>query len=504
MRINRNVIVNLARQRESLPRDASRQASLRDVSGTTLVLVGLVCMCALALASGIVLLTLAVALPLLVQMLGSRAARVPFGVIDVPTIVLFTYILFFPLGYLRLVLYPGSATFARGVYPTEVLDICLRFGAWFTIGMLVGAWIAVLRAGGYKGGTRNVPEASVAHIGWCAVILSILSVGGLALVVADFGSVNTAMEAYAPHDRTVGVAAASGRGSSAWAVFAVPAVAASSIYFFTATGSARHYTRLLSGVVVVAILGAAVVIFSSRLVLILGLISVLGCRYWVRRQRATPFEVVGLLGFVVTVSILLLRLRPGYAEEPFLLRVMKILDYAVLNVSAGLQVRTPYVHIEIFNLERAWTIIRSLLPVGRPSAEDLSEARLDVVVAQTIGSSAQGATSGLPPSMPTALMMMAGPVFGVVLAFLLGFAGSMLTQALLRRDSVVAGLFFGLSLSFIFNAYKGGDVILDLVGEIRRFGYVGLIVLGVILMARILGPYGPALGRGKGDSNVLE
>lgn len=421
----------------------------------------------------------------------SRFIGAKFSSATPSTVIAMSSILFYSLGFIQLRLYPQSHTFVVGQYPVESIEWVLRVGILGAVALHGGAIIGEGWRPTYRQQRTRIESKRSGVDGTAAVctaaVLSCLALGGLAATVAKFGSLRAASDAFAVHDRTVGVAAAAGVGNSAWSIFAVPAICACAVVFFT-RATRRVLVVWAAFASAAIILLASITIMSARLTFVVGVLSVFAVRYWVNRRSIRVVEALTFCVAFLVLSLSVLKLRPGYAREPLALEVLKILDYAVANVAAGLNLRAQFVDFHVYTRERVGVLLLSGVPGLKPSAGEISESRLDVVVARTIGSSAQASSTGLPPSLPISMTMLFGVMGAFIALSCIGFTFGLFSNCLLSMGSSISGVYYGLIVAFAFNAFKGGDLVLDLVGEIRRWAYVGVIYLMCRIAIVIVAP----------------
>mgnify|MGYP005987137283 FL=1 len=302
-------------------------------------------------------------------------------------------------------------------------------------------------------------------------VLCALASAGAGMVVAGFGGLSVAADALGRHDRTTGISIAGTFGSSAWSIFAVPALISASV---VAVAFKHRFVGYLGIFAMVSISTIALYIFGSRLTLVLAFAGFAAVYYSLTGRVVSSRVVYAAFAFLLVASSFVVSIRSD--DDKFGdLDLLGSLSYAVLDASMAANGHSDELQADFASASRAVTVLSTALPNSSSSALELSEARVDVLVVQKIGNEAQATSSGIPPSLPTFLLIMAGLPLASLLAFGLGLVQSTAANFLFSRRSLFSNLMLGLFTAFVLNSFKGGDLLLDVGSEIRRWVYMAII-----------------------------
>jgi uncharacterized membrane protein len=286
-----------------------------------------------------------------------------------------------------------------------------------------------------------------------------LALAGAGLAVREVGGWRAAVTLLTTHNKQELSPFASSIGLSLWTIFALPALVALGLVALGAERRAR--VRLVPGVELCLLGYLAVGLFGSRLVVTLGAIGIVGGHYRTRGKRLRLRDLAIGVGVLLALSSVVLSRRstPAYASGG-VQQQLTILGYGAFDVTLGSWEHRDTLGPEFRSARRTVRLGSSLIPGFGRRMSALSADRVDVMTARTLGSAAQVNTTGLPPSLPAYLLVAFGPV-------------------LPSRDGAVASLFVGLWCAFVFNDFKDGDPVVNFVGEIKRWAYVGVVILAV-------------------------
>jgi hypothetical protein len=197
------------------------------------------------------------------------------------------------------------------------------------------------------------------------------------------------------------------------------------------------------------------------------------------------YGILALLTFIICSAVILA--QRGATDSIFrFTRLLEVLSYAIFDVSVAGSYYADRLSDQLAPLSRVFVVLQSAVPRSGLNSQEISAARVDVIVVRAIGNSAQAESSGLPPSMPTFLYLAYGLTTALVVSLVLGLLSGWIFKSLLSRRSVLGGFFTGLFIAFLFNVYKGGDLALDFASELRRWVYLVALyfVVGLIIRGR--------------------
>lgn len=315
-----------------------------------------------------------------------------------------------------------------------------------------------------------------------AQILAIVAAIGAIIQVLQFGGLQGAVNHFISHDRAAGQAVSGTIGATLWGVFALPASIALLLNLLWVEGR-RNLGQLLVLGELVFLQGVSIVVFGGRLLLVSTLVAGLFQYTWLHRRgpRVVFLGAAALVLALLSASVLASRA----ASQKQLVRgnVFDWFGYSIFDVSIAAQAAHSRLEAAFSSMSRAYTAFSTVLPGSGGNGSAIQQSRLDVIVAQSIGTSAQAASSGLPPSLPTSIWLAHGVLVGVVLGLVIGASAAAIQRVLDNRRSYLIGVYIGLWGSFVFNAMKSGDLPLDAGSEISRWIYLAALaaVLSVFL-----------------------
>lgn len=347
--------------------------------------------------------------------------------------------------------------------------------------MLGCALVTSLLVVGDRLGSGRRPTApaspAVLSVSTSVVVLSqvlwVLAFYGCLDVANSLGGFEAAQAQLGLHDRNVGIENSGTLGMSLWATFALPAVTTLSVIVLDVNTKAK--LRLLAAAQAATILGLGVSMFGSRLLLVLSLVS-LAFAYFKLRGRNPPLKMItAVLVLLMFVSSAVLGGRYEALNTHHDASFLDSIGYSIFDVSIAAAGSLEELQPQLGSTERALTALSAAVPGSGGRAADISAARVDVIVVQAIGTQAQAANSGLPPSLPTSLLLGHELVYALIIALFVGIALGGLTRVLGASNSPLSLVLFGLWGAFLFNTFKGGDLPMDMASEARRWAYVAFI-----------------------------
>lgn len=415
-------------------------------------------------SSAYALCTLPLAIHLLVRALQGQEPLRP----SVGSVAAATYFLFFGSGLTQFLIERETLTFGVvGRVPLEQILPALFGTAMIATAIVVGS--AFVRTD-TKVSRSDPPSISISLTGDALVLLAL---SGAGMTIASYGGVEAATSALLLHDRQTGLASAGEIGSSLWGVFALPAACVSGASMLGWNLSKAR--RALSATECLLVVGIAVGIFGSRLTMILTIVS-LWFTYEKFFRRVVPVKyLAGVASIFVLASVLVLNTRAVVQNTTNQASFWDTLGYGIFDVTAASSLSRNSLSSEFADPSRALTALSTALPGSGARALEISDARLDVIVARAIGNTVHAETTGLPPSLFTAIWIPFGIIWGCLLAATVALVLSSVHRVLSKSSRNAAYLFIGLFGAFVFNTLKGGDLLLDLGSEISRWGYVLMI-----------------------------
>lgn len=383
------------------------------------------------------------------------------------------FLVFFLAGFMQYLLNEREIGFAIVGPVTSGLVRDTMLGCALVASMLVVGD----RLGRGRRPSAPAPASPASSIRTSVVLLSqvlwVLAFYGCLDVANSLGGFEAAQAQLGLHDRNVGIENSGTLGMSLWATFALPAVTTLSVIVLD--GSRRAKLRLLTAVQAATILGFGVSMFGSRLLLVLSLVSLAFVYFKLRGRNPSLKIITAVLVLLMFVSSAVLGGRYEALNTHHDGSFLDSIGYSIFDVSIAAAGSLEELQPQLGSTERALTALSAAVPGSGGRAADISAARVDVIVVQAIGTQAQAANSGLPPSLPTSLLLGHELVHALIIALLVGIALGGLTRVLGALSSPLALVLFGLWGAFLFNTFKGGDLPMEMASEARRWAYVAFI-----------------------------
>ena len=303
-----------------------------------------------------------------------------------------------------------------------------------------------------------------------ALFASVLA--GTVITSIELGGVVEAARVLSEHNKALTATIGNSTGLSVWQLTALPACVALSTVIVLS--QQKGWVRYFVCAELVSVLAAALLIYGSRLLVTLAAVGFGGVYYCVR-GRMIRWTRVALAGLTITLlSIPLLADRTGQDNFSAIDDLASIIGYDVFNVSmASVDVQST-IGSELNAPERPLIIAQSIVPMIGTSARSLAPYRLDAIVANHIdgGNSRRGLLTGFPPSLPSALLLQYGVFLGVVIGGVLGYTSALALNILEFKarssQSAVWIFWYGLGAALLFNAFKDGDMLINLAGALKN------------------------------------
>lgn len=313
---------------------------------------------------------------------------------------------------------------------------------------------------------------------YLSTLLTALAIAGLLGVIAKYGGLSGAEAALSTHAKATPTSTTSLTGS-AWSIFAEPAVWCAA--YVVANRATSSVTRSIVAVFAILILAAMLVLYGSRLNAILALVGA-----WVvfhySGGRVPLTLVLAFIPVFGVVSAVIVGSRAGGTASNIstVERYSRIAGYGALDVSLALWERPAVVRQDLTRPNR-WLdlpgyLVPSQLWPGRP---DINAQRLDVFVAQAIGT-ADDRNAGFPPTYLMEDWLLGGWPLVLVLSAVGGAALGWADRKLVRGGrTLTPGRLFAYCflITSAFDYYKDGDMVTTFVGDTRSAVYLGALLL---------------------------
>lgn len=312
-----------------------------------------------------------------------------------------------------------------------------------------------------------------------ALMLQSVSLLALFVLVRENGGIAGTISVFSSHDKE-SFAAARSLALSFWASFSLPSLwaAGAVVVRRTVTNPTKGGVLVLAGVII----AAQIVLFGSRLQVLLGLVGIWAIWFYAGR-RIAPAVVVGALIALVAVSIPILNSRSGGQDlrVPAHARYSTLVGYSIFDISLAIRQRPGTVRRELEDPER-WSTLPVFLVPFWPNRPDLTPLRGDAIAAREFGAPNQQ-NSGFPSTFITEAWLLAGWPGALIWAAIVGAALGALHRRLVGRGppSPASLLWYAYVVTAGFNYYKDGDTFGSIIGDWRIAMYLGvsMIVCGV-------------------------
>ena len=406
-----------------------------------------------------------------------RAATEPSPILFIVVFYLFV----FPLRGLVIAARGYSDAFlARGAVSARDMVQILLLASFGTTALVESYYFSVRR---FRPRNRRATYdwANAPHpraVLYLATTLGSLAFAGLAGEIAKYGGIGAAQAALLSHSKTL-IASDTSLSGSAWQLFAVPAVWCSAA--IAVNRATALSVRILWSAIGLAILAATLLIYGSRLNAVLGFIGAWIVFHYAGRRIPLRVIAVGIPLFLLGSSVLVSARDSASAPRlPIVERYSRIAGYGVLDVSLAVWQRPAPIRSKLVAQQR-WVdlpgyFVPSFLWHGRP---DINDRRLDVYVAQAVGTANDQAT-GFPPTY-----LMEGWLAGgwpavlfvsLLFGYFLGWADRKLT-ANAQAITVARLVAYAFVVVAAFTYYKDGDLLATFVGEVRAAIYLAVILV---------------------------
>lgn len=309
-----------------------------------------------------------------------------------------------------------------------------------------------------------------------AVSVCAVTIGALLVIVAQSGGIAGATAVYAPHNKSIqGV---TGPAGSIWSLFASPAMWSAAVVM--ANGRLLRPVRVGAAVVIALLITAQLVIFGSRLNVVIGLVGV-----WVvwhyAGHRVSTLAVAGAVVALCLVSIPILSARTGGETVglPAHTRLSQTIGYSTLDLALAVRQRPGYLRERLRSPRRWTTFPRYLVPSFIDRSRPVIDSQLvDVYAAEIFGTRNQRATTGFPPGSIMEAWVIGGWFGVLVAAAAFGAIAGWLQARLVGRGAPSSAdlLWSCVVVTAAFSYYKDGDLLAQAVGDYRLVLYLGILM----------------------------
>jgi hypothetical protein len=395
------------------------------------------------------------------------------------TIVLYFYVFVFPLRGLAMVAgdFSGLVLVRGSVSTSELVSLLLLASLGTTA--FVEAFHTVRRrqAAVRRDGVTHDPSA--ASVSLLAGLLTVLALAALVAVAFGAGGFAGAQEQFISHSKEEALVGTRNLALSIWATLAVPAVWCAA-YAALRRGAGR-VTRVAFIAAIVAILLAQILVFGSRLSVLLALTGVWVMLHYLRGSISIA-RVAVAVPILILVSVPIISQRPGgdLSRLPAFERYSQIAGYSVLDVALAVRQQPQSFRGRLREPDR-WVdlplyLVPSVAWEGRPNFE---LRRMDLYVAQTLGDRNHQDT-GYPTSYITELWLYGGWPAVLIGSFLFGALAGWIDRRLVGGPGIPspsALLWYCFLITCAFSYYKDGDLVMNILGDSKRGFYLALAML---------------------------
>lgn len=423
---------------------------------------------------------LATLLPLVshVRWVGPRRA---FSEPSAVTIVLVFYLFIFPLRGLAMAAsnYEHLEYILRGVTPSEVANALLLASLATTL--FVEAFHLARRSREPEPRPASAAPAEGTALTSLALLLGAIAVASLALIIVGSNGLRGAQETYLSHSKTEAAEARSFAGSL-WQTLSVPALWCAAFVALNRRESQSIRLMLVGCAFVIA--GATLLVFGSRLNLLLALMGVWAI-YHHSRRAISPLVILAAIPVIILVSIPIVKQRSGgdvfsvgtYGLSTYE-RYSRLTSYSVLEASLAVRQQPEELRERLTNPDRWLRLPGYLVPSALwPGKPDFEQQRLDGLVARTFGTRNQS-DSGYPTGFMTEVWMYGGWPLALLVAALAGALAGWLHRRLVgawaAHASGAALIAHCFVLTAAFSYYKDGDILMNVVSVTRAGIYLGV------------------------------
>jgi hypothetical protein len=316
-----------------------------------------------------------------------------------------------------------------------------------------------------------------------ATLLIMITLVGLAGVLATYGGISGARAQFLTHTVTSALEGEANLAGSIWENFAVPTVWCCAYIVFN-KGSSKA-AKLAYATSALTIIAAALVIYGSRLDTLLGLIGVWVIYFY--SGRRIPARVI-LLAFPIAVLLSLPILserqsqntkRSVYVPHTSTIeRLSQVSSYDVLDVSLAIHSEPAQIRAQLTEPKRWLDLPGYFVPaVLWHSRPNLASRRLGLYTAQDFGTVNDQAT-GFPTTYITEGWLIGGWPGTIILSIMFGLAIGWAVRRLTRDSppspAMVLSLAFVVTLGWTY--YKDGDLLSLIVGHVRQAVYLMILL----------------------------
>jgi O-antigen/teichoic acid export membrane protein len=415
---------------------------------------------------------------------------------SVPTIIVIFYVFVFPLRALVIVAsHFTDVQFAhQGVTSGELTSMVLLASAGTTVLVEVFHFARQWPRADSPAALNRIKVVAAAGAAASRIVLLATIAGAAAIVallvlVAQSHGLSGAQAKYLSHSKELIPSGGGNLAMSVWTTVAVPSVWCATCAVID--GSVGRYLKLVFVAMIVVILSAEIVVFGSRLDVLLGLVGVWIVLYYAGRT----IPVTGVLAAVLIIlvgSAAVVGQRAGGEHQhlPIVERYSRLAGYSVLDASLTVRQEPAAIRPRLEEASRWFDAPLYLVPSAIwPHKPNLNLRRMDLYVAQTIGDQNQQNT-GFPTTYITEAWLYGGWLGVLIVSALVGFVLGRLHRRLVpirsRNLRPAFLLWYCFVLSSAFSYYKDGDVLMSAVSILR----VGVYFALAMLITGVWSPFG--------------
>ena len=413
--------------------------------------------------------------PMAALLFGRGQSRRALLLFDPPLVIAATYAIFFVSGALAMKLDVGLPYISVGAVDSTFVTRTIA-----ELSLIAGVLVLVAESRGRsftsnRDASHQISPAPKSFLAFMHLLVA-TALAGVFLTILRVGNLSAAQSTLSSHNRVLATSVDGSLGAALWATFALPAaIAAGAVALPTVNSRTMRRVAFCEFTSVVFV---AIYLYGSRLTLVLAFVGVLAMWSALSRQ-ALRLRTIALLAIgILAVSIPVLSNRTG-ANQTGSNSIASIAGYNIFDVSLASTAVSPVLGSQLRDTHRLLLVLGSILPRAGVSAQQLAPYRADTLVVADIGGggSTRALATGFPPSLPTALLVMFGPAFGLLFAIMLGLAIGSVTRlgSSLSGGRTWALFWYGLLVATVFDAFKGGDFEIDLASLAQK-----AIVLSVL------------------------
>jgi hypothetical protein len=403
---------------------------------------------------------------------------------SIATVILFFYVSVFPLrGIMVAASHLSDIEFVHGTQSySEVASLLALAGVATTV--LIEAFHRTRRRRPLSTTiSETVGTSKLSGLVVLAGLTSALTLISLLGLIVQHHGIAGAKSAYVSHSKLAGLRGEHDIALSIWTVLTLPTVWTAACVVLASGAKKVH--RVTFATVATLIVLADLIIFGSRLDVILAVVGVWIIFYYSGR-RVPVLAVFAAITVIILVSVPILEQRSSgsAASSSPLEKYSRIAGYGVLDATLAVREDPNEIRSKLEQSSR-WLALPlyltpSILWPGRPN---INLTRMDLYVAESIGSQNQK-TAGYPTTYMTELWLYGGWLLVIVGSLVFGLVLGWFHERIIGRQTQLSPamlLWYCLIADLGFTYYKDGDIVTSSVTAVRTGLYyaVALILTGV-------------------------